>query len=375
MKSVSDRNGSAGPSLRYDCTPHLDEPLQQSWLKLCKTLPRHSFVHRPEWHRAVQEHLCRDVSYHCFYDGEDLVAVFPLVRHGEQASWRDRGLAMPTHVDIFISDAVIHERYSAIGWVEVLSDVIARAGGHVMRFHRVPTRSCLWPIMDASDPRLRRDVVGGSTYCDCTGPASLRKLSSRHLHNVDRLRRKAVKEVGHVTHRCFVGKEAALTGLTQFIDIEASSWKGPHGKGTSMSCVPEARAFYRTVLCNFAAANEARVDVLFIGDRPAASNVAVRTGSTWSLLKVGYDDSFSRFGPGNILLMRFLEEAAAAPDIAEVSLVTAPTWAERWHMTTDLVYDVALFTPTPMGTLLAAMHDAAGLARGLMPRAWRRAGP
>ena len=68
--------------------------------------------------------------------------------------------------------------------------------------------------------------------------------------------------------------------LDQFMEVEAASWKGPHGLGTSLSCVPESEAFYRGVLANFGATNDARIDLLQIGGAPAAAQLAVSAGGS-----------------------------------------------------------------------------------------------
>lgn len=362
-------------TLAYRPTRDLEE-LESAWDRLSDSLPGVAFYHSWRWHRAVRDHLHEDVGYHCFFEGDDLIAVFPL---RATRAWRsgivERTLDMPAHREIFLADALIHDRYCHRIWTEALLSRVAAEPrpSDVIRFHRVPERSCLRDGLARSDRRLRQVVGGGTAYCDCTTPSALEKLSARHLRNVERLDRHAVRAHGGVEHTWFDDRSAMDEGLSLFMRVEAASWKGPEGTGTSLSCAPEAERFYRSVLESFASTGDARVDVLRIGDAPAAAQIAVRCGATWSLLKIGFDMAFARFGPGNILMKLFIEEMARDPTVDVVSLVTAPAWAARWHMEFEPTHDLAIYAGTATGRLLALGHDARRLARRFNPRAGKSA--
>ena len=88
-----------------------------------------------------------------------------------------------------------------------------------------------------------------------------------------------------------------------------------------------------------------------------AAHIAIRSGPTWFLLKIGYHPDFKDVGPGGILMKRFLEEMRDDPDIAEVNLCTNPPWADRWHFQTEPCYNVRIFNRTWRGQLLAAARS------------------
>lgn len=356
-------------SLGYRRT-HEIEDLYPQWEALCGTVSQPAFCQRPEWYRAVQEHLQADLVFHGFFDGDQLVAVFPLcvARPKTLARAGSRHLETASHHDIYLADAVIHSDYEDRPWVDLLLAHVANDEGerpHTIRFHRIRSGSCLLAGLRSDDRRCRRRPTGGSTYCACPDPSSLQRLSGKHLRNIDRLHRRAAREVGEIEHTCLARCDAVDRGFDELLRVEAAGWKGPNGARTSLSCAPESEAFFRAVMANFAAHDDARVDVLSIGGIPAAAQLAVRSGRTWNLLKIGFDDALSRLGPGNILLKLFIEQMAADPEVENVSLVTAPDWARRWHMETEPIYEVALFAGTVRGLMHSLVVDAQRCTRVL----------
>src|SRR5690625_7420050 len=52
-----------------------------------------------------------------------------------------------------------------------------------------------------------------------------------------------------------------------------------------------------------------------------------------ALLKIGYDEALKDIGPGGIALLSCLEHESDST--RELSLVTDPPWAQRWHFQTE----------------------------------------
>src|SRR5690625_5300718 len=52
-----------------------------------------------------------------------------------------------------------------------------------------------------------------------------------------------------------------------------------------------------------------------------------------ALLKIGYDEALKDIGPGGIALLSCLEHESDTT--RELSLVTDPPWAQRWHFQTE----------------------------------------
>lgn len=334
---------------------------------------RISFYQTMEWYTAVQKHLLNDLLYVTAHlDGEP-IGIFPMSDPGTlQTPANDFGL--PVHPETFLCDCLVADSHLGLPWGTILLHFLHGDGAvrpTTVSYQRIPAGSCAERAFAVGDRHVRRARSQGRAHCDVSAASSLTSLSAKHLRNVDRLARKATREFGSLRHISFEGPDAAHDGLDVFVDVEASGWKGPGGTATSLSCKPTSLRFYRDVLQAFGRSEGSRVDVLKIDGRAAAAQVAVRCRDVWNVLKVGFDETFSSCGPGNILLKSFIEQMIDDSGSSEVSLVTAPSWAERWHMQVDPTFHITLFATTLRGRVRLARHDAMRLARGLRQKATR----
>lgn len=346
-------------TIRYEPVSDL-EILRRPWQSLFRALSPRSFIHRWDWHRAARDHLVDEVTYHVFFRGETPVAIIPLVEAWGGRAMGPRVLELPRHTELVLKDALVHPDFQAPDRLALLLGRIRTSAGapaDVVHFDALSGRTTLAATI-APSTWARRTPLEGTVSCLCATAGDLDRLSAKHLRNVDRLHRKAERDHGPLAFHTYRGADCGDRGLDEFTRIEDASWKGPAGTGTSISTCPGDRDFYASVLTRFGATGDARVDVLYMDGGPAASQLAVRCDRTWSILKIAFDEAFTDVGPGNILLKAFIDEMAAADEVDEVSLVTAPPWAARWHMTWQPTYHVAVFNRTALGRLLLLRHDA-----------------
>jgi hypothetical protein len=50
------------------------------------------------------------------------------------------------------------------------------------------------------------------------------------------------------------------------------------------------------------------------------------------LWKIAYDEAYSAYAPGNVLLLRAIEHAFESPDIDEINCLTDSPWNRDWNM-------------------------------------------
>lgn len=350
----------------------LDE-CEVAWKSLVDKLPNASFFHRWEWYRAGIEHLVPNTRFHWFHEGKEPIAVFPLEDVAARP-WAE--LRSPQHTETFLRDGIVSPQHVKKPWPELFGRHIRTTSGarpSTIRFHLTPQRNCLNTPLLRGHKRVRVSAARTRMFSRVETAESLGTLSSKNLKNVDRLRRRAVRDFGSADVTTYFRSEAAGDGLDVFASVEAASWKGPNGSGTSLLCTPPIFRFYRAVLSSFGACNDARVDVLHLGGEPAAAQLVVRTARRWSILKIGFDERFSAVGPGSILLKHLLEELAEDDMADELSLVTAPGWARRWHMDEEPVFNIAVFMNNVAGSIHMLRHDTIQKARRIKRRLSRNA--
>jgi CelD/BcsL family acetyltransferase involved in cellulose biosynthesis len=124
--------------------------------------------------------------------------------------------------------------------------------------------------------------------------------------------------------------------------LERSGWKNV--SGTPLTLKSNEGAFYDSLLKLRARQQRARVYQLYLGERLAASQLAVVDGSTLALLKTSYASDLSRFAPGRLLDYCMLEQIFAEGLIRRVEYCTIANDDDlRWSTSHRGVCEINLF--------------------------------
>lgn len=127
--------------------------------------------------------------------------------------------------------------------------------------------------------------------------SSLRKAIGR------RIRRLA--DAGHVMRLRRLDDAAAMRDVVaRFGEIESKGWKG--GSGTAVHVGNPQGAFYADVMEEFAVRRSACVYELYFDDTLVAMQLCLMSPSMLVLLKTTYDEQYSNFSPGRLLLYSLL---------------------------------------------------------------------
>jgi hypothetical protein len=79
--------------------------------------------------------------------------------------------------------------------------------------------------------------------------------------------------------------------------------------------------------------------------KPVAGHMATRFGRSLVLLKIGYDENYSRLGPGNLLFHHIVARAFADDGIDEINCTTDKPWHANWQVVKDDYTDIMLTPP------------------------------
>jgi CelD/BcsL family acetyltransferase involved in cellulose biosynthesis len=96
--------------------------------------------------------------------------------------------------------------------------------------------------------------------------------------------------------------------MDEVYEVESRNWKGRTGGAIAMN--PALQRFYRNYARMAAARGIARVLRMRIGAETVAVQFGVEFNRRFWLLKMGYDESFSRCSPGMLLMLESLRDAA-----------------------------------------------------------------
>jgi hypothetical protein len=154
------------------------------------------------------------------------------------------------------------------------------------------------------------------------------KLSPSRRSSIRRALRKA-RAIGSVKCEIVSPKPDELPALLpETLRVEAANWKGR--SGSALVRDPDRRLFFEQYTANASLRGILRLCFLRIGGHAAATQIAVESGGGFWLLKVGYDDTFARCSPGNLLMVESLRYAATRGLRTYEFLGSAEPWTQMW---------------------------------------------
>ena len=358
--------------------------LREPWLSLHASADLYA---RYEWHLACATHLpgvASSQAYLQVLDGERTVAIVPMVVSNLSVSClrglRALGPVLHEHLELadfpLATDARIGDVANALHgalaeWPErwdVLYWPRALGSSNVMRLARaldarataiVPRQPC--DIIDT-----RRSFAEFLASCSKNLRASLRKSQKR------------LEQSGGSRIVCNAvpgGSKDAADALDAafeaFLAIEASGWKGRTDAGSAIALDPSARAFYAGLLALRSADFSPEVTLLARGSAPIAAQFSVCVNGCKHVLKIGYDESESRFSPGQVLMAGVLE-AASGGVLTRLDLVTDELWHQAWRPVAEPAYRVVAFRRRWRATLYRACTAVRSAAKSALLALRRR---
>ncbi len=175
--------------------------------------------------------------------------------------------------------------------------------------------------------------------------------------NLRRARRQ-LEEQGTLALKHYTSADPEALG--RFYDLEGSGWKGE--QGTAIKCYPRTQQFYDAVAEAAAQYGYLSLDFLELNGKPIAAHFGLNLGGRYYLAKAGYDETYHRQGPGQLLMHEVLSESVAR-GLSELDFVGPATWDEsRWASARRTHFRIFIFRKSLYGRLLHAVrisvHDA-----------------
>jgi CelD/BcsL family acetyltransferase involved in cellulose biosynthesis len=350
--------------------------LRDEWLALHAGA---SLFARFEWHLAAATHLippgaalsvCRIRD-----EGGTVAAVVPAV-HG------------PVKVRPFLSHEALSLGLSselAQGDFPMRGDADPEAVGAALlgalRSSARPWKLVCWSRVAASgnaarvagamhDPRVVMTSASVCNWFDTTPRASVffDQLPKNMRTNLRRYG-KRLAQMGKVQVRSAREENDVTRFFEDFLAVEGSGWKGIAGQRSSVALRPQVRAFYEALLGQGSADFEADIAILYVSSRPVAVQLLLRAGRCQHVYKIGYDERFARYSPGQLLLGAVLERACESQLIDRVSLVTGLPWHQYWGPHPEPTLQVLIFRDHWRPLILRGARAGSAQLRAIRQRA------
>jgi len=239
-----------------------------------------------------------------------------------------------------------------------LVEALARLGLPLF-LHRIPTSS---PVLPALRRAWRRAILIERPMSSCpvlvldkgwAEPEA--RLSSRRQSDLRRARRRA----GQIDAEVLTPTPDKTPALVETaLNVEMKSWKGRNG--TAILQLPGRADFFRRYCMMKAADGSLRLAFLKIDGEYAAMQIAVERDDAYWVLKIGYDEKFSRCSPGQLLTSHSIGWAAARGLSSYEFLGKAEKWISLWTESQRPCVAIGVYPPR-VASALAAARDAGDL--------------
>jgi CelD/BcsL family acetyltransferase involved in cellulose biosynthesis len=187
--------------------------------------------------------------------------------------------------------------------------------------------------------------------------AYLERLSSRRRYDLRRARRRA-EQAGKLRVRIITPSPIDVDGhFGELVQVEAESWKARNG--SSLHQRDELRAFFLQYARLGAASGRIRFSFLDIDERPVAGQLSVEYADRLWVLKIGYDERWSRCSPGWQLLAETMRDAFDRKLRSYEFLGNDDPWLHGWE-TQSRELDTVAWYPANVSGIYRLAADTAG---------------
>lgn len=224
------------------------------------------------------------------------------------------------------------------------------------------------PADSPSIPAIRKAFLGkgiiliqersGYPYIDLdpSWKAPEQKLNQRRRYDLRRALKRAEK-TGPLRFTISTPKPEEVEPLLECAcAVEARSWKGR--LQTAMVHDPLIGRFFRRYSLHASRLGVLRICFLWIGDNPAAMQIAVQSSGRFCLLKIGYDEQFASCSPGHLLIRETIKYAAEQGIRLYDFLGVAEPWTRLWTSRERPCVSLRIYPASQEGIFLLGKHVA-----------------
>jgi hypothetical protein len=335
------------------------ESLRDAWNEIVSGMTRRHFFHLWEWHHSYLQYLVPDpnnLKFFLFTKGETPIAIFPLqFTKISLGGLKLKALAFPTHNHVLLCDVICHSNILHLPLFQLLSAYLRnqRKSWDLIQLPHVLEDACAIQVMNNTPPSrflLRQD--GRCDFMDTTETyeSFISGLSKNFRRSLKRAKQYLDELPGLQFTFTHNGPELEEK-LEAFMDVEASGWKGAQGIGTAIKLHPSLTCFYRTLTRTLSTSGKVSINTLTQDGKCIAAQFCILLDDTAYVLKIGYDENYKRYAPGNLLLDLFIKQCMDDHTIKNVNLITDAEWHEDWKPKYYHRSRLYIFNTTPAGLI------------------------
>jgi len=337
--------------------------LEPAWRSLVDGAARRGVHHAFEVQLSYLEHVSpAPDAYLCLglVIGSELAAICPFEPKTMKILGRRTSAWVMPHGFAELARDVIGD--SKVVRSEVLRHFVRHLGASTgqaqwLVLENIAAGSCVWESLHRLPAHsFVIHVTGAADTIDCerSFDALVTSLSPKFRRNLRSAQRKleALPDVRFVIARDPSGIRREFDA---FLELEVTGWKGTGGTNTALHFTSQLREYVRTMLDRFGARGMAEVNALYADGRCVASQLCVREGGDYVVLKLCYDEQYSQMRPGHLLLQNTLQRCCENPEVQRLNLVSHQEWHRDWHPDVQPRYTAYIGIVPWYGPILASL--------------------
>lgn len=315
------------------------EALRSSWEEIVMNISSsRRFFHNWQWHMSHLKCLVPEpdsIHFFLFTKEKTPMAILPLQENLISVSGRKmKSLTFPQHSHVSICDLICHREALFLPLFHLLCEYLKYHGyswDMILIPHILEDSCAIRVLRDHRPPLFILRNEGVCNYLDAsvkyeTYASGLNRNFRKSLKRTVKLINQMNDAVFHIARNGPELKE----GFKNFLDVEASGWKGAHGTASAIKLNPDLFSFYLELIALFSDRGQISIATLKAEGKCVAALFSILVDRTEYILKIGYDEDFKRLSPGNYLHDSFIRYCMADHSIKEVNYVTGPEWLAHW---------------------------------------------
>jgi CelD/BcsL family acetyltransferase involved in cellulose biosynthesis len=309
--------------------------------------------------------------------GPRLCGFFPVEKHRFYKGLPISALALWRHLHCFICTPLLHPRHAREA-LDAFLDWAARdpRGAPLIEFGHAaadgPFRKLLVDCLNQRQAVYQVPAIFNRALLETAKSAEVfltATLSPGFRKEMRRLRRR-LAETGHLEFRVLKSEDEFEGWLNQFLELEASGWKGSNGAGTAIALSRRQSGFLEEIWREAIRRNRLQLTGLFLEGRPIALGANILAGDGGFHFKISYDEAMARFSPGVLLELDLIQHIHDHPSIRWIDSCATPghpminrLWPGRRTMQT-VVLSTGSLRADLFVSLLPALRWLKALGRG-----------
>jgi CelD/BcsL family acetyltransferase involved in cellulose biosynthesis len=373
------------PNDRWIVTEHVGAEglaeVADSWRRLYDEMAAPMLWHSHDAYTVYLEHLCPFPDrFRCLAlsDGERIRAILPIEERFE------RGLGLPVRVwgmplgDYWRpTDAIGPEDDARKALLPAVLEHLRRQQGRRAIFVVGQTwdGSVLWDGLAGMARSACWAFADGAEYVVPTDmpPEAFRTRLTSKSRGTLRKAKRDFEALPDATYVRAATRAELESEYRDFLDVEASGWKGE--SGTAIKQHPELVAFYGGLIERVVRDGHCEIHSMHAEGTCIASLFCVYTRRECAACKTGYDERYSNLSPGRSVMHNTIEWACADGGVDFVSEVSDAPWLRRWRPEEHRLRRAYVsLRPVSGALLLAGLRLRYGPARRAVRafKGWRR---